>query len=62
MASTTWLLVKFAPGGFATFGCLFNSWIHIIMYFYYAMSVLGPKYQKYLWWKKYLTKMQMVKQ
>lgn len=60
MSYTTWWLVKFAPGGFATFGCLFNSAIHVVMYFYYGVSVLGPQYQKYLWWKKYLTTFQMV--
>lgn len=30
------------------------------MYFYYMVSAMGPKYQKFLWWKKYLTTIQMV--
>lgn len=30
------------------------------MYTYYGMAALGPKYQKYLWWKKYMTSMQIV--
>jgi len=30
------------------------------MYIYYALSALGPRYQKYLWWKKYMTTMQIV--
>lgn len=30
------------------------------MYFYYMVAALGPKYQKYIWWKKYLTAFQMV--
>lgn len=30
------------------------------MYFYYMVSALGPQYQKFLWWKKYLTTVQMV--
>lgn len=29
------------------------------MYFYYMMSAMGPEYQKYLWWKKYLTTIQL---
>lgn len=30
------------------------------MYAYYLLSALGPKVQKYLWWKKYLTIMQII--
>uniref|UniRef100_T1IKI0 Elongation of very long chain fatty acids protein n=1 Tax=Strigamia maritima TaxID=126957 RepID=T1IKI0_STRMM len=37
-----------------------NSFIHVIMYTYYGIASLGPKWQKYLWWKKYFTTMQMV--
>ncbi|CAG2166309.1 unnamed protein product [Oppiella nova] len=29
-----------------------NGFIHVVMYGYYALSALGPQYQKYLWWKK----------
>lgn len=37
-----------------------NSFVHIIMYSYYLLSAMGPQLQKYLWWKKYITNMQMV--
>jgi hypothetical protein len=37
-----------------------NSFVHIIMYTYYAMSAV-PFLRKYLWWKKYLTQLQMVR-
>ena len=30
------------------------------MYSYYLFAAFGPRFQKYLWWKKYLTVMQMV--
>ncbi|CAG0892981.1 unnamed protein product [Cyprideis torosa] len=60
MPFNTWLGVKFTPGGQSTFFGLLNTNIHIIMYFYYTVAALGPKYQKYLWWKKYLTTMQIV--
>ncbi|KAL3269871.1 hypothetical protein HHI36_008928 [Cryptolaemus montrouzieri] len=30
------------------------------MYFYYMVSAMGPQYQKYLWWKKYLTTIQLL--
>lgn len=37
-----------------------NSSVHIVMYGYYFLAALGPEMQKYLWWKKYITRMQMV--
>jgi hypothetical protein len=61
MAHNTWFLVKFAAGGFGTFGCMLNTFIHSVMYLYYAIAALGPNYRKYIWWKIYLTKMQMVR-
>jgi len=30
------------------------------MYSYYMLAAIGPQMQKYLWWKKYLTLLQMV--
>ena len=47
-------------GGFGTFHALCNSFIHFCMYIYYGVAALGPRYQKYLWWKKYMTSMQIV--
>jgi phosphatidylglycerophosphate synthase len=47
-------------GGHSTFFALLNTFVHIIMYFYYMVSAMGPRYQKYIWWKKYLTTFQMV--
>ena len=29
------------------------------MYTYYGLAALGPSIQPYLWWKKYLTKLQV---
>lgn len=37
-----------------------NTIVHMVMYFYYLIAALGPKFKKYLWWKKYLTVMQIV--
>lgn len=36
-----------------------NSFIHVLMYSYYGLSALGPSVTKYLWWKKYLTIIQL---
>jgi hypothetical protein len=46
----------------AFFGASLNCFVHIVMYFYYMVSALGPEYRKYLWWKKYLTSLQLVSQ
>lgn len=45
----------------AFFGAHMNAAIHILMYLYYGLASCGPKIQKYLWWKKYLTIIQMVR-
>ncbi|KAM4709823.1 very long chain fatty acid elongase 7 [Discoglossus pictus] len=60
MPWTWWFGVKFAAGGLGTFHALVNSVVHVIMYSYYGLSALGPEYQKYLWWKKYMTTIQLV--
>lgn len=60
MPFSVWMGVKFAAGGHSTFFALLNSFVHVIMYFYYMLAAMGPKYQKYIWWKKYLTTFQMV--
>ncbi|KAG5673961.1 hypothetical protein PVAND_003957 [Polypedilum vanderplanki] len=60
MPMSVWFGVKFTPGGHSTFFGLLNTFVHIIMYTYYLLTAMGPQYQKYLWWKKYLTALQMV--
>lgn len=37
-----------------------NSAVHAIMYTYYALAALGPKVHKYLWWKRYITQIQLL--
>lgn len=39
---------------------LLNSSVHVFMYTYYLISALGPQYRKYLWWKKYITWIQLI--
>lgn len=56
----TWICVKFLAGGHGTFSNLINNIVHVIMYFYYMMSAMGPEYHKYLWWKKHLTSLQLL--
>jgi len=49
-------VVKFNCGGDAYFGALINSAIHVAMYGYYLMALLGWSCP----WKKYLTQCQML--
>ncbi|XP_074605483.1 very long chain fatty acid elongase AAEL008004-like [Brevipalpus obovatus] len=60
MPLVVWSAVKFCPGGHGTFPGFSNSFVHIIMYTYYGLAACGPKIQKYLWSKKYITAFQMI--
>ncbi|XP_053685580.1 elongation of very long chain fatty acids protein 7 [Sabethes cyaneus] len=52
--------VKYFAGGHGTLLGVINSFIHVCMYAYYMLAAMGPKVQKYLWWKRYLTVMQII--
>nr|XP_039253978.1 elongation of very long chain fatty acids protein 4-like [Styela clava] len=54
-----WIGVKWVPGGQSFFGAMLNSAIHVMMYSYYGLAALGPQMQQYLWWKKYITMLQL---
>lgn len=57
---TLWFGIKFGAGGYNSIFAFINSFVHMWMYAYYGLAALGPSFQKYLWWKKYLTIFQMV--
>ncbi|OWK02094.1 ELOVL7, partial [Cervus elaphus hippelaphus] len=50
----------YEASGLGTFHALVNTAVHVVMYSYYGLCALGPDYQKYLWWKKYLTSLQLI--
>lgn len=52
--------VRFPVHLAAFFIGLVNTFVHIVMYSYYGLAAIGPHMQKYLWWKRYLTSMQLV--
>ncbi|CAG9860521.1 unnamed protein product [Phyllotreta striolata] len=60
MPVCAWIGVTFLPGGHGTLLGVINCFIHVIMYTYYFVSSLGPQYQKYLWWKRHVTALQMI--
>jgi len=60
MPMSVWWGVKFTPGGHSTFFAFINSFVHILMYIYYGLAAIGPHMNKYLFWKKHMTSIQMV--
>lgn len=55
------LILSHLPHFYTAFlPAMVNSFIHVLMYSYYGLSALGPAVSKYLWWKKYLTILQLV--
>ncbi|CAG9823215.1 unnamed protein product [Phaedon cochleariae] len=55
-----WIGIKWVPSGSTFLPAMVNSGIHVMMYSYYGLSALGPKVAQYLWWKKYLTILQLI--
>jgi len=51
-----WVGVTLMPGGDSYFGALLNSFIHVLMYSYYALSLLKVPCP----WKRYLTMAQLI--
>lgn len=60
MPFCAWIGCRFLPNGHGTFLGVINAFIHIIMYAYYMLTSIGPHMNKYLWWKKYLTTLQLI--
>lgn len=58
-----WKLISLSLSLFslAFFSAMLNSGIHVLMYSYYFLSAFGPAVRPFLWWKKYLTMMQLVR-
>jgi len=54
-----WLWLTLGADGHVLLGLVVNSCMHVIMYSYYFLASFGGRFQKYLWWKKYLTTMQI---
>ncbi|KAJ2947125.1 hypothetical protein O0L34_g16477 [Tuta absoluta] len=59
MVLFTWGSLKYTCAGDGTVLAFLNCCVHVIMYSYYLLAGLGPKFHKYLWWKKYVTEIQL---
>ncbi|KAH8396857.1 hypothetical protein KR215_005547, partial [Drosophila sulfurigaster] len=59
-APAYWVFHFYGFGGqYATMGFL-NTGVHAVMYFYYFISARYPELKGSLWWKKYITKLQLL--
>lgn len=55
----SWIYLKYHPGYSVAFFPLVNTFVHSIMYTYYFLATFGLSIQPYLWWKRYLTSLQI---
>uniref|UniRef100_A0A673AVQ6 Elongation of very long chain fatty acids protein n=1 Tax=Sphaeramia orbicularis TaxID=375764 RepID=A0A673AVQ6_9TELE len=60
MVFNWWSGVKYVAGGQSFLIGLINSLVHVVMYLYYGLAAVGPSMTKYLWWKRYLTSLQLL--
>jgi len=60
MVITCFAHLRFIKSENAAIGTIVNSFVHVAMYSYYFLTALGPNVQKHLWWKKYLTRIQII--
>ncbi len=44
MPLSVWPGARFVPGGHASFFSLLNTFVHIIMYAYYLLAAMGPRF------------------
>ncbi|XP_055842953.1 elongation of very long chain fatty acids protein 7-like [Episyrphus balteatus] len=59
VCSASCLIYRYVPNGHINIMAYVNSTVHTVMYFYYLMSSLKPNLKQSIWWKKYITIMQM---
>lgn len=46
-------------GGNSAIPAAINSFVHVVMYSYYLLASFGDRFRGWLWWKRYLTTMQI---
>ncbi|XP_032511279.2 elongation of very long chain fatty acids protein 7-like [Danaus plexippus] len=60
MVILTWAATTYYPGGHGTAVGQINSFVHIVMYSYYLLTIAMPQIKNNLWWKKYITQLQIL--
>ncbi|KAF6198208.1 hypothetical protein GE061_007955 [Apolygus lucorum] len=59
MALSTWYFIKYNQGTRSMAMGICNTFVHIVMYGYYLLAAMGPQVRRHLWWKKYITALQI---
>lgn len=59
MPISVYMYLKFGNYTSNGFTPLINAFVHTVMYAYYALAALGPHMAKHLWWKRYITQLQL---
>ncbi|KAL8590370.1 hypothetical protein ACOMHN_011584 [Nucella lapillus] len=59
MLNIWWWTMMFIPGGMSWFGACMNCLVHVVMYTYYGLSAI-PSLKGQLWWKRYITRFQLL--
>ncbi|XP_059622616.1 elongation of very long chain fatty acids protein AAEL008004-like [Phlebotomus argentipes] len=59
MAIVCSFLYKFVANSHFIFMGIINAFVHTVMYCYYGLAAVNPDYRKSIWWKKYITQLQM---
>ncbi|XP_026734661.1 elongation of very long chain fatty acids protein AAEL008004-like [Trichoplusia ni] len=60
MVAVAWGMVKWVPGGHITMLVTLNCIVHTIMYSYYLLTIWDESYKQSVWWKKYVTQVQIL--
>ncbi|CAH2074990.1 unnamed protein product, partial [Iphiclides podalirius] len=60
MVTWAWLYYVHEPSDHFVVVGLINSFVHVLMYAYYGLASMGPRFTKFIWWKKHLTKIQLI--
>lgn len=55
-----WVIRLYGCGAQYCILALLNSFVHVVMYFYYLISALNTDMRGSLWWKKYITLIQII--
>ncbi|RZF45222.1 hypothetical protein LSTR_LSTR012645 [Laodelphax striatellus] len=59
MIFVSWVGLKYVPGGQSVFLGVINTFIHVVMYGYYLLTLVDKRYTS-SWWKKHITQLQML--
>ncbi|KAJ3660586.1 hypothetical protein Zmor_005028 [Zophobas morio] len=56
----SWVTCKYFPGGQLFVVGMLNTFVHVVMYIYYFLMSWDPTYKNIMWWKRYLTQLQIM--